>query len=166
MDEDSFAAFYDQTARPLWAYLARITGSRQAADDLLQEAYYRLLRGNETFHSDAHRRNTLFRIATNLARDSYRRSRAAGTTVPVPEDHEHLALREPVDVASRAVQRTDFNRALAQLKPRERQLLWLAYSEGLTHEEIAAVLSLKTGSLKMLLYRARRRFAALLRGEK
>ena len=36
MDEDTFRAFYDRTSRPLWAYLARITGDRQAADDLLQ----------------------------------------------------------------------------------------------------------------------------------
>lgn len=34
MDEDAFRAFYDRTARGVWAYLARITGDRQMADDL------------------------------------------------------------------------------------------------------------------------------------
>jgi len=45
MDEETFRAFYDRTARPVWSYLARITGDRALADDLLQESYYRFLRG-------------------------------------------------------------------------------------------------------------------------
>jgi hypothetical protein len=39
MDEDTFRAFYDRTARGVWAYLARMTGDRQLADDLLQETF-------------------------------------------------------------------------------------------------------------------------------
>ncbi len=70
MDEDTFRAFYDRTARGVWAYLARVTGDRQMADDLLQEAFYRFLRADATHDSEAHRRNSLYRIATNLARDA------------------------------------------------------------------------------------------------
>ena len=44
MTEEAFRAFYERTARPLWAYLARATGEPHTADDLLQDAYYRLLR--------------------------------------------------------------------------------------------------------------------------
>src|SRR5215472_7051050 len=74
MDEDAFRAFYERTARGVWAYLARITGDRQVADDLLQEAYYRFLRANATHASEKHRRNSLYQIATNLVRDARRRS--------------------------------------------------------------------------------------------
>src|SRR5512138_198336 len=73
MTEDEFRAFYDRTARVLWAYLSRVTGDRHAADDLLQEAYYRLLRSGTRLESEAHRRHYLFRIATNLAHDRHRR---------------------------------------------------------------------------------------------
>src|SRR5207247_7891806 len=44
MDEETFRAFYERTARSVWVYLSRITGDAQAADDLLQETYYRFLR--------------------------------------------------------------------------------------------------------------------------
>src|SRR6266511_3103156 len=97
MDEDTFRAFYDRTARQVWAYLARITGDRSLADDLLQESYYRLLRAERGFTSDSHRRNYLFRIATNLAHDRHRRSHGA-ISVPLPEEHEAGALADGTDV--------------------------------------------------------------------
>src|ERR1700710_1543882 len=74
MDEDTFRAFYDRTARGVWAYLARVTGDRQMADDLLQEAFYRFLRAAASHENETHRRNSLYRIATNLARDARRRN--------------------------------------------------------------------------------------------
>src|SRR5438128_5222039 len=73
MDEETFRAFYERTARPVWIYLSRIAGDAQAADDLLQETYYRFLRAERAYSSEAHRKNYLFRIATNLVRDSRRR---------------------------------------------------------------------------------------------
>src|SRR5687768_18321780 len=73
MDEEAFRSFYDRTARALWAYLSRLTADPAQADDLLQETYYRFLRAKAAHESDAHRRHSLFRIATNLARDAHRR---------------------------------------------------------------------------------------------
>ena len=58
--------------------------------------------------------------------------------------------------------RADVRRAFGRLKPRERALLWLAYAHGSSHSEIADVLGLKTGSIKLLLFRARRKLAATL----
>jgi RNA polymerase sigma-70 factor (ECF subfamily) len=51
---------------------------------------------------------------------------------------------------------------MGRLKPRERSVLWLAYAQGWTHEEIAASVGVKAASMKALLHRARRRLAALL----
>jgi RNA polymerase sigma-70 factor (ECF subfamily) len=161
MDEDTFRAFYDRTARPVWVYLARITGDRALADDLLQESYYRLLRAERRFDSESHRRNYLYRIATNLAHDRHR-SRRGVVSVPVPAEHEPSALASHDDVAGDAERRTDLGRAMAKLKPREREMLWLAYAQGSSHEEIAQSLGLRKASIKMLLFRARRRLAALL----
>lgn len=159
MDEDAFRAFYDRTARGVWAYLARITGDRQLADDLLQEAYYRFLRAAATHDSEAHRRNSLYMIATNLARDARRRALARPLARIEADTIEGFAGR---DTNRATEQRADFDRAMAQLKPRERAMLWLAYAEGASHQEIAQALGLRPASMKLLLYRARRRMASLL----
>lgn len=159
MNEEAFRAFYERTARVLRAYLARVTGDPQLADDLLQEAYYRLLRARSGYESETHRRNALFRIATNLARDNHRRARfrvasALDSEQGIPGENGGL----------RNEQSTEIRDALSRLKPRERALLWLAYAHGSSHREIAESLGLKTASVKLLLFRARRRLAALLRG--
>jgi len=161
MDEDTFRAFYDRTARQVWAYLARITGDRTLADDLLQESYYRFLRAQQAFASESHRRNYLFRIATNLANDRYRRNRVANV-VALPAENEPGALSDGRDFAAESERRADLSRAMATLKPRERQMLWLAYAQGSSHEEIAESLGLRKASIKILLFRARRRLAAAL----
>jgi RNA polymerase sigma-70 factor (ECF subfamily) len=160
MDEDAFRLFYERTARPVWAYLARMTGDPRVADDLLQEAYYRLLRANATHETEAHRRNYLFRIATNLVHDLRRRPRI--DAVQMSEGMERADPRQG-DAAAHAAQRVDLSRALARLKPRERELLWLAYAQGSSHQEIAETLRLKTSSIKALLFRARQRLASVLR---
>jgi len=159
MDEQSFRVFYESTARPLWAYLSRILGSATLADDLVQESYYRFLRATLKSEDAAYQKAYLFRIATNLARDHWRR---------LPRQEQGKAAdpeQIPADdrTAERVQQRSDLGRALAGLKPRERELLWLAYVEGSSHKEIAEVLGLRAASVRLLLFRARQKMLQLLR---
>src|SRR5262245_50490009 len=161
MDEDTFRLFYERTARAVWAYLTRMTGDARLADDLLQETYYRFLRASVRHESEAHRRNYLFRIATNLVHDQRRRPKVG--RVELSEHVELSDVRVDANVAERTARRLDLARAMNRLKPRERDMLWLAYANGSSHQEIADALGLKRASIKLLLFRARRRLANLLR---
>ena len=122
---------------------------------MLQEAYFRFLRAERPEMNEVGQKNYLYRIATNLFRDHYRRTKRIEPDlpeVPVGEktgDEIHL--------------RTDFSRVFQKLKPRERQLLWLAYVEGSSHKEIAEIAGLKAASIRLLLFRARHKLAELLR---
>jgi RNA polymerase sigma-70 factor (ECF subfamily) len=157
MDEEAFRAFYERTARPLWAYLSRLTGDGHAADDLVQESFYRFYRAGAVHESEAHRRNSLFRIATNLARDHRRRLRRH-PDVPMPDDAS--MPRSPTQLPD---DRTDLGRAISRLAPLQRELIWLAYGQGFSHDEIAGVTGVKSGDVKSLLYRTRKKLADLLR---
>ena len=166
MDEDAFRTFYDLTSSAVWAYLSHITGDSHAADDLLQETYIRFLGVRRRWESDAHRRNYLFRIATNLAHDRHRRNRIRQAE---PLDEARIEALGPSSSGGVGYeQRADLRRALARLSPRERQILWLAYAEGSSHQEIADTVGLRAGGIRVLLFRARRKLAALIapgRGE-
>src|SRR6476646_7640361 len=116
MDQDSFRALYERTARPLWVYLRRKVGDVQLADDLLQETYYRFLRAQVAFESDAHRKNYLFRIATNLANDTFRQPRAE----QLLDEYEPASLEGRDSAARNHQHRTDVASAMAKLRPRER----------------------------------------------
>jgi len=154
IDEEAFRAFYERTSRGLWAYLTRMTGDRQIADDLLQETYYRFCRAAATYESETHRRNSLFLIATNLVRDMIRRKQLM---VPLEDD-----AKVDESTAQRVEGKTDLARAMNRLSPTQRAMLWLAYGHGASHDEIAEVLGLKPGSIKSLLFRARKRVVQFL----
>ncbi len=154
MTEEAFRTFYELTARPVRVYLARMTGDDRLADDLLQETYYRFLRANATFDSDDHRRNYLFRIATNLVHDHRRKPFMEIPAAVLPDVPDAAAAARN---AERAARRLDLHRAMERLKPRERSMLWLAYAQGWSHDEIASAIGVKTASLKAMLHRARQR---------
>ena len=159
MTEEAFRTFYELTARPVRIYLVRMTGDDRLADDLLQEAYYRFLRTNVTFESDDHRRNYLYRIATNLVHDHRRKPFMEIPTTAMPDVGDHVHHQQAIE---RAARRVDLDRAMAKLKPRERSMLWLAYAQGWSHEEIAGAIGVKASSLKAMLHRARRRLVTLM----
>lgn len=155
MDEAAFSAFYSRTAWRLRAYLIRSLGDLALADDLMQEAYLRLLRSGLKTDDEDHRRAYLFRIATNLVRDHFRRRRSE---YELPQDLPgEPGLQDAVET------RSDVAQAMSGLAPRDRQMLWLAYVEGSSHQEIAEAMGLKTASLKSMLSRARHRMAQRLR---
>jgi RNA polymerase sigma-70 factor (ECF subfamily) len=160
MENEAFAAFYERSARPLWAYLARVSTDPALAEDLMQESYVRFLCASGApslaDEGESAARLYLFRIATNLLHDHWRRPRAASIE-EIPE--EFFSVRGTTAQTDAQIL---LGPALQQMKPRERQLLWLAHAEGYSHREIAQVTGLASTSIRLLLFRARRKIATLL----
>jgi RNA polymerase sigma-70 factor (ECF subfamily) len=157
MDSDAFSGFYLRSAPALRAYLTRVSGNHALADDLLQESYLRFLCATCPEGGEVNYRRYLYRIATNLLRDHWRRPRAACID-DVPE--QFLAARDRLSSVDSQV---TLDPALLQMRPRDRQLLWLAHAEGYSHREIAEITGLNAAGIRLLLFRARRKIARLLR---
>jgi RNA polymerase sigma-70 factor (ECF subfamily) len=153
--EEGFRRLYEATSRPLWGYLQHASGRPDVADDLLQETYCKFLLRKTPAMDEAESRSYLFRIATNLLHNRAR-------------SRDDAAREEPAESGAQTDEETrlDVRAAMRHLKPRERELLWLAYVEGMSHAEIAATTGLGAMSIRILLYRARQKASQLLRPER
>lgn len=157
LDEETFTAFYDRAAPGLWRYLRRLTGDAATAEDVLQESFVKLL-GAVAVPTDERRRKAyLYRIATNLLRDRWRHERRREGWLG------RLLAESPTASAPRSSsRRLDLDAVLATLRRRERTLLWLAYVEGYDHREIAEIVGVAAASVRVMLFRARKKLAATL----
>lgn len=157
-DEVAFQRLHEKLAPALRAYVARISGQPDLADDILQDVFIKYLRTPLPDMDEAATKSYLYRIATNLVTDHWR-----------SQERERkwswkAVFRKPSEAGLDL--RGDMARQFGRLAPRERALLWLAYVEEFTHEEIAQVLNVRSKSVKVLLFRARKKLGTLLDPER
>lgn len=150
----AFRDLYERTSPRIAAYLRRVTGSPDWSEDLLQDTYVRYLNARRPEMDERQTVSYLFRIATNLVYDGWRSMRRE-------REWEEVAPAETVAPEPVGLRR-DVEEALAKLSARERALVWLAYVEGYAHKDIARVLGVKDASVRVLLFRARRKLAGIL----
>lgn len=156
LDEQTFQMFYRRTAGPLRAYATRVTGNATSADDIVQESYLRLVRAPPPTEDPQQLRAWLFRIASRLIIDQWRRGRFEQAQDQTSSDTRGAAGPDiPL--------RLDMARMFERLNPQQRQLMWLAYVEGASHREIAEALGIREASVRVLLHRTRQKLATLLR---
>ena len=156
MTHEDFNELYAATFGPLWAYVRRLVVQAEHADEVTQEAYVRLLgMSAERTMTKEHQRHALFRIATNLARDHHR---ARGRFDDAPVERGVPALTESQTMAHQLVEKT-----FETLRDQDRALLWLAYAEGASHQEIAAATGYRSASVRPLLHQAKKRALGTLR---
>src|SRR5262249_34734894 len=150
--QGEFESFYLRTARTLHGYLCRLSHDPATADEVLQETYIRML--NLPPFDEVARKAYLFKTATNLLRDRWRKTRREKQwwELTVVEELVQQNFNLPVDMAS----------VFDALSVQERAILWLAHVEELSHKEIGAVLSVKEKSVRVMVFRAREKAKALL----
>ena len=156
LSEDEFTRFYEEHSRNLWAYICRMSSDPSVADDLTQKAFVRFLSSTLQSSEAPMLKAYLYRIATNLVYDHWRSDR-----------RERAAFDGLQRVGAAAIDWIghDLDRVLGRLEPKDRSLVWLAHVEELSHREIAEILDVREASVKVMLFRARKRLAAMLEEE-
>lgn len=161
-DTAAFAALYERHRARTFTFLARLTGSRDVAEELLQEVFLRVWRGRAAYRASGRFCPWLYTVARRLAIDHVR-SRAPRAE-PVPEDAVPAELPA---AAARAEARQELARvaaALAALPPAQREVLLLSRVAGLDAGEIADVVDSTPGAVRVALHRALARLRDYLAG--
>ncbi len=166
MDEAAFRAFYEEAAPKLRAYIRRGCGNAALADDILQESFYRFLRSDLPPLEKHEMKGYLYRTASSLLADHWRRLQRERRWSLESFFRRDRAEQTRTGFAGDTGGTSDAMRLFARMKPQEQDLLWLAYVEGFDHREMASALQLAEKSVRVLLFRARKKLAGLLRKQK
>jgi RNA polymerase sigma-70 factor (ECF subfamily) len=147
-----FDALYRATASDVFAYAMTLVRDRTAAEDVTALTFERAYRRQSSFDPrKGTQRAWLFGIARNAALDELRSRKRTAALLAEPEDPAATAAPEDDDAAAR---RATVRAALAQLDPRERELIALKFHAGLSNGEIAKVLGISAANAGTRVHRA------------
>jgi RNA polymerase sigma-70 factor, ECF subfamily len=151
-DSQALAAIYDRYHEAMYAYVYRRVGDVETARDLTSELFHRFL---EALHKgtgpDQHLQAWLYRSAHNLVVDYYRRQQHRQH---LPLDEAILAGNEnPAAAAEVALEASRVRHVFHYLTEEQQQVLALKFLQGLSNEEVAAVMDKPVGAVKALQHR-------------
>ena len=149
-DPSALGALFDRYHARLFAYFARLTGRRDASDDLVQETFVRMLKYSASFRGDGPFVVWMYRVARNVWTDAGRGRR--------PEAPLDVDRADPGATALERLVRDErldlLRRALLELDDDDREVLVLCRFEGLRFDEIGALLGCSAGAAKVRAHRA------------
>jgi len=153
-DPRAFEQLYRTHGARLKSIAYHIAGTRQEAEDAVQETFLKVYRGIDGFHGQSEIGTWLCRICINACYDLVRKRQLESERTEVhdqrpPRQHQ-LALRAQLDDA------------LRRIHPRHRMVFLLFAVEGMRHAEIAAILEIPEGTSKAWLFEAKRELQRLL----
>ena len=155
MKSDDFQAVYRELYPSLSRYVHRFTGDTDAAADIVQDSFLRLLE-HDLPRDEV--RPWIFVVATNLARDRVRK-RERRRRLLVANQEKTAAANSPLEDLERAERIELVRRALERLSERDRQML-LMREEGFRYTEIAEAVGVRSTSVGALVARALKKFSA------
>jgi RNA polymerase sigma-70 factor (ECF subfamily) len=149
----AFERLYRENERKVFALCLRMSSDAALAEELTQEAFVRAWRKLGSFRGDSAFSSWLYPVAVNVALSERRSRRRRDLRIVATDDPASL---ERTPGTPRPETGFDIEKAMAGLPPGARAVFVLHDVEGRTHDEIAAMLNLATGTSKAQLFRARR----------
>ncbi len=158
-DAHAFEQLYELYKGPIANLLYRLTFDRERVDDLMQEIFFRVWRGAQTFRGASKVSTFVFRVAYNVFLSDNRKKR------PKPKEFEKITDQAPPDalIAEERIQQVQA--AIKQLPENDRMILVLSEYNGLSYDEIVEVLGLPLGTVKSRMFYALQHLRERLKGK-
>jgi len=170
--EEAFRELVERFHRPVYALLVRMVRQPELAEDLAQETFLKAWKALARFDAERKFSSWVFKIAHNTALDVLRRGELETVSLDAPFSADDDPPDLPADLAAenpllRTLARESgraLERAVARLRPAYRGILLLRFAQEMTYDEIAEVLGVPLGTVKIHLFRARAELLREMRG--
>jgi RNA polymerase sigma factor (sigma-70 family) len=149
-----FQSYYGQ----VYAYCYRHTGHREAAQDLTQETFLRVVQSLDQYREYGKFANYLYVVAGNLCRDYYRRK----LWYPIADYERQSQAQEAEEVEDRLAVR----QALEELEGEVREAVILRFYQQLRYQDIARILGITVSTAKYRVKQGTRQLSAFLKGDR
>lgn len=161
-DREAFADLIEVMERPLLYYATSLTGSQDAALDVLQEVWLKVVRSIRKLKNPGSLKPWLYAITHGIAVDrirrDYSRERIEGAQI---EDFDQAD--EPLFTKEDAAAIHD---ALSQIGIKHREVLVLHFLQDLSIDEVASVIGCSSGTVKSRMHYAKQAMKQILQGVK
>lgn len=153
-DLDKMGLLFERYHRALYSFLYHMTGRADTCEDLVQNVFYRMLKYRHTFTGQGEFRTWMYHLARNVFHDAVKESKtrrhedvhsladSIGGGVTADEDFEQQQNAQMV------------HKAMTLLSTEHREILVLSRFQELKYEEIAQILNLTEGAVKVRVHRA------------
>ena len=153
-DLDKMGLLFERYHRPLFTFLYHMTGRDDACQDMVQNVFYRMLKYRHTFTGEGEFKTWMYHLARNVLNDHFKQNKSAN----------HYDVHELADKLSGGIMadaefetRQDIEiiqEAMKTLSPEHREILVLSRFQELKYEEIAGILNINVGAVKVRVHRA------------
>jgi RNA polymerase sigma factor (sigma-70 family) len=154
-DLDRMGMLFERHHRPLLGFIFHLTGQRELSEDLVQNVFYRMLRYRHTYRGDGQFKAWMYHLARNVVHDE---GRILKRSVPQTAMNEFIEnIGDPTVADEQALKKQELDglqKAMAKLNPETREILVLSKFQELKYNEIALILNITEGAVKVRVHRA------------
>ncbi|MBI5948228.1 MAG: RNA polymerase sigma factor [Chloroflexi bacterium] len=153
---------YERTVRPVYRYAIALVHDEGEAEDVTAEVYLRAWRMRHSYRGNGSETSWLLSIAHNVAVSSLRGNSVAARTTPFVLEHGDASTEDPAEIADRGPGNERLADALHHLTGEQRQVIFLRFFEGLSHDEVAHRLAMNPNAVRAVQFRALHRLRRLM----
>ena len=162
-DARAMDGIYRNRNRALYRFFFRMSGRQSVSEDLAHEVFLRMLRYRHTYGSADNFEAWMYRIARNVFADHLKKSRQELSAGEGEMEAIESPRPSPYEAAAKGQDLATLHRALRLLPEDRRELILMSRFQGLSHEQMGAILGCETGTVKVRVFRAVREMASIYR---
>ncbi|HXB45381.1 MAG TPA: RNA polymerase sigma factor [Puia sp.] len=154
-DFDKMALLFERYHRALFGFLFKMTKQKQSSEDLVQNVFFRMLKYRNTFTGVGEFKTWMYHLARNVLHDYFKQIKRSEAQYDIRDFEDRMGAHELADLQiERKQELKTLEMALENLSEENRELLILCRYQELKYNEIAEILNITEGAVKVRVHRA------------